>query len=298
MALRRSLTTSDAKKKSSSSMDPTFKNHTSLTNNTTKTPVPVPDPIHSFTLNKMKTHFFPKKTSANKPRTHSHTLSSSFMTSDPPGIPTYLQTCKSLTLSTNSDASFLKQSLHQQQKHSRPQQPPKKQITMVMEKQKPEKERDNIKVKNVSKEGRVVVVQEQEEPKRMSISLEEPKRPSISLVSIGGRRKSFCDSKMELKEFFSSVFARIVAVDMPPFMQIHAVNCARKTHDSLEKPSSKILACTLKKEFDGVYGPAWHCIVGTSFGSFVTHSVGGFLYFSIDNKLYFLLFKTTVQKAD
>lgn len=52
------------------------------------------------------------------------------------------------------------------------------------------------------------------------------------------------------------------------------------------------------QEFDGVYGPAWHCIVGTSFGSFVTHSVGGFMYFSMDKKLYILLFKTTVQRAD
>ena len=51
------------------------------------------------------------------------------------------------------------------------------------------------------------------------------------------------------------------------------------------------------QEFDGVYGPAWHCIVGTSFGSYVTHSVGGFLYFSMDQKLYILLFKTAVQKV-
>lgn len=51
------------------------------------------------------------------------------------------------------------------------------------------------------------------------------------------------------------------------------------------------------QEFDGVYGPAWHCIVGTNFGSFVTHAVGGFLYFSMDQKLYILLFKTPVQKA-
>ncbi|KAL6001412.1 hypothetical protein ACLOJK_007146 [Asimina triloba] len=36
------------------------------------------------------------------------------------------------------------------------------------------------------------------------------------------------------------------------------------------------------EEFDSAYGPAWHCIVGTSFGSYVTHSLGGFLYFSID----------------
>jgi len=53
----------------------------------------------------------------------------------------------------------------------------------------------------------------------------------------------------------------------------------------------------LLQEFDSTYGPAWHCIVGTSFGSYVTHSVGGFLYFSID-KAHILLFKTTVEPLD
>ncbi|KAK9278098.1 hypothetical protein L1049_027656 [Liquidambar formosana] len=132
--------------------------------------------------------------------------------------------------------------------------------------------------------------------KEMNESFEELdlKRPSFSL----GRRRSFCGSQVELADFLSGNGARIVSVDMPPFMQIHAVDCARKAHDSLEKFTSRALACTLKKEFDGVYGPAWHCIVGTSFGSFVTHSVGGFLYFSMDHKLYILLFKTTVQRAD
>lgn len=48
------------------------------------------------------------------------------------------------------------------------------------------------------------------------------------------------------------------------------------------------------QEFDALYGPAWHCIVGKSFGSFVTHASGGFVYFSID-KLSFLLFKTEVR---
>ncbi|XP_012845966.1 PREDICTED: dynein light chain, cytoplasmic [Erythranthe guttata] len=51
------------------------------------------------------------------------------------------------------------------------------------------------------------------------------------------------------------------------------------------------------QEFDTTYGPAWHCIVGTSFGSYVTHSIGGFLYFSID-KVYVLLFKTAVEPLD
>ncbi|KAJ8536423.1 hypothetical protein K7X08_034824 [Anisodus acutangulus] len=118
------------------------------------------------------------------------------------------------------------------------------------------------------------------------------KRPSLS------RRKSFCCSQVELADFFSCSGVKVVSVDMPPFMQIHAVDFARKAHDSLEKFSSKSLGFSLKKEFDGAYGPAWHCIVGTSFGSFVTHSVGGFIYFSMDHKLYVLLFKTTVQKAE
>lgn len=110
-------------------------------------------------------------------------------------------------------------------------------------------------------------------------------------------RRSLCDAQVELSNFLVTNCAKLVSADMPPFMQIHAVGFARNTKDSLEKFTSKSLALSLKKEFDGAYGPAWHCIVGTSFGSFVTHSVGGFLYFSLDQKVYVLLFKTTVQRA-
>ncbi|XVF50213.1 hypothetical protein PTKIN_Ptkin04bG0078200 [Pterospermum kingtungense] len=135
--------------------------------------------------------------------------------------------------------------------------------------------------------------------KKIALSLHERHNDmqKISANSLG-RRRSFCGSQVELADILANCGVKIVSVDMPPFMQIHAVDFARKTHDSLEKFTSKTLALTLKKEFDGVYGPAWHCIVGTSFGSFVTHSVGGFLYFSMDQKLYVLLFKTTVQRAD
>nr|XP_043636814.1 uncharacterized protein LOC122607825 [Erigeron canadensis] len=112
------------------------------------------------------------------------------------------------------------------------------------------------------------------------------------------RRKSFgSSSKAELNDFFACNGVKVVSADMPPYMQIHVVDVTRKTYDSLEKFTAKTLALTLKKEFDGIYGPAWHCIVGSSFGSFVTHSVGGFMYFSMDQKLYVLLFKTAVQRA-
>ncbi|MCL7043137.1 hypothetical protein MKW94_022784 [Papaver nudicaule] len=53
----------------------------------------------------------------------------------------------------------------------------------------------------------------------------------------------------------------------------------------------------LLMEFDSSYGPAWHCIVGTSFGSYVTHSLGGFIYFSI-SKVYVLLFRTAVEPLE
>lgn len=79
---------------------------------------------------------------------------------------------------------------------------------------------------------------------------DEIKKQSLSVpLKNSGRRKSFCSSKIELGDFFSCSGVKVVSVDMPPFMQIHAVNCARKTHDSLEKFTSKALALTLKKVF-------------------------------------------------
>lgn len=223
---------------------------------------PQSDPVSSI-IKKLERQYYPQPNSAQKPRhSHPHPLPS-----DPTHTHTHTQfLTKSSSLSSTTNSSFLNKSRKTAQN--------------------PKKEKSNKSKKESAEEK--LVIEEDEEPKRTSIS---------SIVSVG-RRKSLCDSKIELKEFLASATARIVAVDMAPFMQIHAVSCARKTQDSLEKHSPRILASTLKKEFDGVYGPAWHCIVGTSFGSFVTHSVGGFLYFSIDHKLYFLLFKTTVQKAD
>uniref|UniRef100_A0A7N0UCL8 Dynein light chain n=1 Tax=Kalanchoe fedtschenkoi TaxID=63787 RepID=A0A7N0UCL8_KALFE len=90
---------------------------------------------------------------------------------------------------------------------------------------------------------------------------------------------------------------RVRAADMPASLQMRAVRCAKENLGSVSKSGkvdSKRIALALKKEFDLEYGPAWHCIVGTSFGSYVTHSLGGFLYFSID-KVYILLFRTAVE---
>ncbi|KAJ7552530.1 hypothetical protein O6H91_06G059300 [Diphasiastrum complanatum] len=87
---------------------------------------------------------------------------------------------------------------------------------------------------------------------------------------------------------------RCKVADMAVMVQEHALCCAQQALVSSEKLQFKRVASLLKQEFDQTYGPAWHCIVGSSFGSYVTHSVGGFFYFAI-GKVSILLFKTSVQ---
>ncbi|WJX48411.1 hypothetical protein P8452_34977 [Trifolium repens] len=108
------------------------------------------------------------------------------------------------------------------------------------------------------------------------------------------QNKKTIEQQEQQQHFNNNVKVR--ACDMPLNLQNHAFRCACHLLDSMPSKNrdTKRLALTLKKEFDSTYGPAWHCIVGTSFGSYVTHSVGGFLYFSID-KVHILLFKTAVE---
>lgn len=41
------------------------------------------------------------------------------------------------------------------------------------------------------------------------------------------------------------------------------------------------VARSVKTAFDAAYGPAWHCVVGRDYGSYVTHEVGAFVYFFV-----------------
>lgn len=75
-------------------------------------------------------------------------------------------------------------------------------------------------------------------------------------------------------------------------MQKDAISLAAKALDIFDVTDSIDIACLLKKEFDRSYGPGWQCIVGTDFGSFVTHCHGCFIYFCIES-LAILLFKGT-----
>jgi dynein light chain LC8-type len=48
----------------------------------------------------------------------------------------------------------------------------------------------------------------------------------------------------------------------------------------------------LKKEMDIAFGQLWHCIVGNSFGTFISHYPGTFIYFYYGTTTAILLFKS------
>ncbi|KAB1216584.1 Dynein light chain, cytoplasmic [Morella rubra] len=118
----------------------------------------------------------------------------------------------------------------------------------------------------------------------------------LSQRSLGPTQDCSPAEKVKLAATAISLNVRLRPSDMPALMQDHALRYSRSLLDSapISRPNPTHLARALKKEFDALYGLAWHCVVGTSFGSFVTHSPGGFVYFSIDS-LSVLLFKTEVH---
>lgn len=78
--------------------------------------------------------------------------------------------------------------------------------------------------------------------------------------------------------------------DMPILMQQHAVSCASRALNLHDDDDCESIALFMKKEFDKCYGPGWQCVVGTKFGSFVSHTRGNFIYFGLE-RTAFLLFK-------
>ena len=67
--------------------------------------------------------------------------------------------------------------------------------------------------------------------------------------------------------------------DMNEEMQKNAMDVANQALDrhNIERD----IAAYVKKEFDKKYNPTWHCVVGRSFGSYVTHESKHFIYFYV-----------------
>ena len=72
-------------------------------------------------------------------------------------------------------------------------------------------------------------------------------------------------------------YAIIKFADMSERMQQHAVDCAQ--HAFQQKKILDDIAEIIKTEFDMMYEPTWHCIVGRGMGSYVTHQAKCFIFF-------------------
>ena len=83
--------------------------------------------------------------------------------------------------------------------------------------------------------------------------------------------------------------AVVKQADMYEEMQQEAIDCASQ---ALEKFNiEKDIAAFIKKEFDKKFNPTWHCVVGRSFGSYVTHESKHLTYFYM-GQMAILLFKS------
>ncbi|PQQ16403.1 dynein light chain 2 cytoplasmic [Prunus yedoensis var. nudiflora] len=90
--------------------------------------------------------------------------------------------------------------------------------------------------------------------------------------------------------------AIIVETDMLQTMQQDALVLASKALDVFDVTEATEIGRFIKKEFDKTYGPGWQCIVGTDFGSFVTHCHGCFIYFCLGNLQFCSSGELQVQK--
>ena len=102
----------------------------------------------------------------------------------------------------------------------------------------------------------------------------------------GGERQT----KGEMARFFG-------ADDMLGDMKDFAVESARQALSNAAIRTNKERAQFIKKKFDQKYaaGPSgsggkWHCIVGTDFGSYVTHEAQNFVFFQL-GAYFVLIFK-------
>ena len=51
------------------------------------------------------------------------------------------------------------------------------------------------------------------------------------------------------------------------------------------------IAAHIRSTFDKSYGRGWNCVVGRSFGAYVTHEIKTYMYFTVQPGVYILLWK-------
>lgn len=91
------------------------------------------------------------------------------------------------------------------------------------------------------------------------------------------------------KEFPAQIFVDVLSEDMSR----EAVKVARDAF-ALTITSGDVhasMADFIRKKFDRDFEKGWNCIVGRSFGAFVTHELKSYIYFSVHPGAYILLWK-------
>ena len=90
-------------------------------------------------------------------------------------------------------------------------------------------------------------------------------------------------------------YAVVKNADMDPDMQQHAVDCVAFAFD--QRRVLDDIAEIIKTEFDQMYLPTWHCIVGRGMGSYVTHQSKCFI-FMYWGEVGILLWRTENESAN
>jgi dynein light chain LC8-type len=78
------------------------------------------------------------------------------------------------------------------------------------------------------------------------VCLEKP-RVQREVADVAPGRRSMPEMEINMKEVVAVLGVKVMAADMPPFMQLHAFRCAKRSHDNLDKFSSRQLAHDVKK---------------------------------------------------
>lgn len=85
----------------------------------------------------------------------------------------------------------------------------------------------------------------------------------------------------------------IYAEDMAEDMSKTAVDISQEAFQ-LTITKGKVfstIAGYIRTAFDKTYGRGWNCVVGRSFGAFVTHEIKTYIYFTVVPGVYILLWK-------
>eukprot|EP01038_Epipyxis_sp_PR26KG_P005279 gene5279-7339_t len=88
--------------------------------------------------------------------------------------------------------------------------------------------------------------------------------------------------------------AQIFAEDMSEEWSKDAVKAARDAF-ALTIASGDVhstIADFIRKKFDRDHERGWNCIVGRSFGAYVTHEIKTYIYFSVQSGTYVLLWRS------